>query len=139
MGIYKTIEILTPERAKVIAEATFEWCLKEFGSPIEDITPKLKISYDKRVRKLFGGYENQIITVYPHVCKTKKDLIRTILHEYRHFMQMPNKKDIDVYWNLDKNFDYKEHPFEIDSLVFEKKQYRRCKTYLKSKNLFHTV
>jgi hypothetical protein len=131
----KVIEELSREKYIEICNETFNWCLKKFGTPIKNTVPTINISFDKRVKRNYGSYLDGKITVYPNVCKTPKFIIRTILHEYRHFLQMPNNNHMEIYYTLSKNFKYVEHPFEIDSGVFEKQHYKSCKRYLKNKKI----
>jgi hypothetical protein len=131
----KLVEEYSTEKYIEICIETFKWCLNKFGSPDKTITPKLKVSFDKRVKKSYGSYLNGVITVYPNICKTNKLLIRTILHEYRHFLQMPKDTNMEIYYALSRNFKYIEHPFEVDSGVFEKKHYKNCKRHLKKMNI----
>ena len=131
----KKINSVDTEKYSEICNETFNWCLYNFGSTDKKVIPKLKISYDKRVKNSYGSYLNGVITIYPNVCKKTKLLIKTILHEYRHFLQMPNDNDIEIYNILSKKFKYIEHPFEIDSIAFEKKYYKFCKRHLKNKKI----
>lgn len=131
MDKIKVDNTLTSENIVSICTETLNWCLDNFGAPDKTMKPNLKISYDKRVKRFYGSYLNGLITVYPNVCKTPKLLIRTILHEYRHFLQMPNNNTMEIYYTLSETFKYVEHPFEIDSDVFEEKHYDNCKKHLK--------
>jgi hypothetical protein len=123
--------ILSRENIISICTETLNWCLEHFGASDNNMKPTLKISYDKRVKRIYGSYLLGIITVYPNVCITPKLLIRTILHEYRHFLQMPNNNTMELYYTLSEQFNYVEHPLEIDSDVFEEKHYDSCKKHLK--------
>jgi hypothetical protein len=118
-----------------ICDETLNWCIKKFGTPKDAVTPKIKVSYDRRFKKQFGNYYNGLITIFPNICKNQKNLLRTILHEFRHYQQMPEEKNMEIYHTMSKNFEYKEHPLEVDSEVFEKKYYRSCKSHLKKLGL----
>lgn len=133
MKLNDPVEELSAEKCIEICNETFKWCLNKFGSPNKDIMPSIKISFDKRVTRSYGSYINGLITIYPNVCGTIIFIIKTILHEYRHFLQMPTS--MEIYYTFSENFKYIEHPLEIDSSVFEKKYYRNCKRYLKNKGV----
>jgi len=108
-----------------IAENAFIWCINEFGSPIKSL-PKLTVKTDKRIRKKYGQYINKEITIYLSTCKTKSKIVRTIIHEYTHFLQMPKAKDIKVYYKLLETFEYDKHPFELQARMYEKEYYNKC-------------
>jgi len=108
-----------------IAKNAFIWCINEFGSPIKSL-PKLTVKTDKRIRKKYGQYINKEITIYLSTCKTKSKIVRTIIHEYTHFLQMPKSKDIKVYSKLLKTFEYDKHPFELQARMYEKNYYSKC-------------
>jgi hypothetical protein len=108
-----------------IAENAFIWCINEFGSPIKSL-PKLTVKTDKRIRKKYGEYINKEITIYLSTCKTKSKIVRTIIHEYTHFLQMPKAKDIKVYYKLLETFEYDKHPFELQARMYEKEYYNKC-------------
>jgi hypothetical protein len=48
---------------------------------------------------------------------------------------MPTTTKMEIYYTLSENFKYLEHPFEIDSEVFEKTHYENCKRFLKKKGV----
>jgi hypothetical protein len=108
-----------------IAENVFIWCINEFGSPIKSL-PKLTVKTDKRIRKKYGQYINKEITIYLSTCTTKSKIVKTIIHEYTHFLQMPKSKDIKVYSKLLKTFEYDKHPFELQARMYEKNYYSKC-------------
>jgi len=108
-----------------IAKNAFIWCINEFGSPIKSL-PKLTVKTDKRIRKKYGQYINKEITIYLSTCKTKSKIVRTIIHEYTHFLQMPKAKDIKVYYKLLETFEYDKHPFELQARMYEKEYYNKC-------------
>jgi hypothetical protein len=112
-----------------IAENAFIWCINEFGSPIKSV-PKLIVKTDKRVRKKYGHYINKEITIYLSTCNTKTKIVKTIIHEYAHFLQMPKAKDIKVYYKLLDTFEYDKHPFELQAQMYERMYYRKCITDL---------
>ena len=135
MKAKKPVGEVSTEKYIVLCNETFNWCINNFGSSDKNINPSIKISFDKRVTRSYGSYINGVITIYPNVCKTTKFIIQTILHEYRHFLQMPTTTNMEIYNTFSKNFKYIEHPLEIDSAVFEQKHYRNCKAFLEKKGI----
>lgn len=118
-----------------ISTATFEWCKRFF--PVKDthFNVKIIVSFDRRVKRMYGQYSNGVIIVYPLLCGTKNMLIKTILHEYKHFIQMPYTNSINNYLILEAHFDYKSNPYEIEANNFADDQYKRCYASLKRKKV----
>lgn len=127
----KNTKTLTPEESIKIAEATMEWCLKKFGNPLKTHTPSLKVSFDRRVKNNYGEYYNKVVKVYPNVCETSNRIIRTVIHEYCHFLQMPKLHNLSRYSKLYKKYGYDNHPFEIEARLYEKIYYSSCRSSLK--------
>ena len=105
----------------------FEWCRKKFGG-----NPKLVISLDKRVKRKYNEYYKKTILIYPYVCETYIKIIRTVIHEYIHYLQMPRIKD-DF-----KNFiEYRENGYnnnlENEANYLEGIFYKECKNDFKKK------
>jgi hypothetical protein len=88
--------------------------------------PKLIVKKGKRVRKKYGQYINKEITIYLSTCNTQTKIVKTIIHEYTHFLQMPKAKDIKVYSKLLDTFEYDKHPFELQAQMYERMYYRKC-------------
>jgi hypothetical protein len=108
-----------------IAENAFMWCINEFGRPVKSM-PKLIVKTDKRIRKKYGDYINKEITIYLSTCNTQTKIVKTVIHEYIHFLQMPKAKDIKVYSKLLNTFEYDKHPFELQAQMYERMYYRKC-------------
>lgn len=118
-----------------VAEETFKWCLKKFGNPLKTKTPSLIVNHDRRFKKNCGEYYERILTIYTNVCTTNTLVIKTVIHEYRHFLQMPRKGDMSKYEKMALRYNYNENPLEIDAFSFEKLNYTKCKKYLKRKGV----
>jgi hypothetical protein len=78
-----------------------------------------------------GEYSERVITIYSHNCKTISALIRVVIHEYTHFLQMPKINDMGKYSKFALTYGYEEHPMEIEARESELKHYRTCYAYLK--------
>jgi hypothetical protein len=121
---------------KQIVEATYEWCVNKFGSPLKSgIVPDLEVSKNYRIKGLQGEYSERLITIYAHNCKSISGLIRVVIHEYTHFLQMPKMNDMSKYEKLCKKFSYETHPMEIEAYESELKHFRNCLKYLQRRNV----
>ena len=121
---------------KQIVEATYEWCVNKFGSPLKSgIVPDLEISKNYRFKEFQGEYSERLITIYAHNCKSVSGLIRVVIHEYTHFLQMPKMNDMSKYEKLCKKFSYETHPMEIEAYESELKHFRNCLKYLQRRNV----
>lgn len=119
-------------RKGLIVEKTYEWCVNKFGSPLKSgIVPDLEINKNYRFKEAQGEYSERLITIYAHNCKSVSALIRVVIHEYTHFIQMPKINDMSKYHKLSNNFSYETHPMEIEAYESELKHYRTCYAYLK--------
>ena len=123
------------EDAIKIANAAFEWCKRVFEVKQTEFDVKIVVSFDKRVKRMYGHYSNGVIYVYPSLCRSRKRLIETVLHEYKHFMQMPYANSMINYFALNVHFDYVSHPYEIEANEFAKKEYKRCYASLQRKKI----
>ena len=121
---------------KQIVEATYEWCVNKFGSPLKSgIVPDLEVSKNYRFKEFQGEYSERLITIYAHNCKSVSGLIRVVIHEYTHFLQMPKMNDMSKYEKLCKKFSYETHPMEIEAYESELKHFRNCLKYLQRRNV----
>jgi hypothetical protein len=128
-------DIITRERATEIAKSTFDWCLYKFGNPLKTLEPKLNVSFDRRVKKYYGHYNSRVISVFPIVCGSERVIILTVLHEFRHFLQMPKIHNMSQYYKLWEKYDYENHPLEIDAIKFQNEHYSFCRRSLKRKGV----
>jgi hypothetical protein len=123
-------------RKSLIVEKTYEWCVNKFGSPLKSgIVPDLEISKNYRFKEFQGEYSDRLITIYAHNCKSISGLIRVVIHEYTHFLQMPKMNDMSKYEKLCKKFSYETHPMEIEAYESELKHFRNCLKYLQRRNV----
>jgi len=128
---------LPVKNAKRIIEETFNWCVNKFGTPLKNgELPDLNISY-VRNSDCFAYFcsVDREMTIYPFMIDSKSMLIRSVIHEYTHFLQMPNKKNYQKYTKLEKNFGYDNNPLEVEAYKAELKYYRTCYSYLKNNGI----
>lgn len=125
------------KNAKVIAQEAFDWCVEKFGTPIKSgQIPELFVSYE-RDSDCYGYYTSidKEIVVFPFIIPSKTMLVRVIIHEYTHFLQMPKTRDYPKYNKLSKMYGYEENPWEIEAYQAELKYYRSCYNKLKKRGV----
>jgi hypothetical protein len=127
---------ISPREQKVIVRLTIKWCRVFFG---ENHRRKNEFTYyvgpqPKRLLKQYGKYfgcfdcEENKLNVYPEHNKCVRDLIKTTIHEYTHYIQPIRSK----YYKLDKQYGYKNNPFEVVARTNEK-LYKNCWRMIKEK------
>lgn len=116
-----------------IAQETLNFCKKKFGTPLKRTYPNLVISQDNRYTRRYGDYIDRTITIYLKSCNTKCNIIKTIIHEYTHFLQMPKMNDIKKWHRLHENFNYEDHPYELEAQMSEILFYNECLEYVDKK------
>lgn len=124
---------LTHDDYVKIAQEVYFWCVETLGTPLKSgIVPFLYLDFENLEKSTnFGQYYRQKITIYPYNMRSFKDIITTIIHEYTHFLQMPNKYDMKLY----QKHDYSNHPMEIEAAEFEKKYYKKCYYHLRKNKI----
>jgi hypothetical protein len=120
---------------KRIALLAYQWCCDTFGSPLKSgELPQIELVSNRHSNDL-GLYWERIITINTVYHKSVSGIIRTVIHEYTHFLQMPKLYDMGKYHKLYKKYGYEQHPMEIDAVNSEKKHYRNCLRYLQRRKL----
>lgn len=120
-------------RADKIAKLTYKWCEMTFGHPLKTAICDFKISRDKRVSLLLGYYMDREMKVYITNTRSYSELIRTVIHEYTHYLQMPKLSDNSKYYKLDEKYGYENNPMEIEARDAEDKYIVACRKYVYSK------
>lgn len=124
---------LPVKNAKRIIEESFNWCVNKFGTPLKNgELPNLNILY-VRNSDCFAYFcsVDREITIHPFMIDSKSMLIRCVIHEYTHFLQMPHRKNYQKYTKLEKSFGYDNNPLEVEAYEAELKYYRTCYSHLK--------
>ena len=100
------------------AETIFDDVVKYYGySKYQNTTPFIEIEdspySDADDPNLIGEYCNlsNSLTVYWKNIKSKEQLIRTIVHEYKHYLQSPSW--MTRYYNM--GYNYSDHPYEVEA------------------------
>ena len=71
--------------------------------------------------------------MYPSV--SLKEVVKTTLHEIRHYMQHKTDPDFNQYQRFSAKLGYDKNPFEVDSRKYASKHLAECLNHLKSNNL----
>ena len=129
IGMRTKISDLTINQKREIALLAIEYCKKKLGKRPYKVN--LKVLTQRRGIEAYGEYNpyTKTIVVYHNNCKTVKDVVRVVLHEYTHYMQ---KRVTVVYNKLLKEYGYVKHPMEIEARGNEK-LYPACWRTVKSK------
>lgn len=130
LGLDTELNRLDPKtRRKIVKHAT-EYCVDVFG-----VNNRKKTDFAVSILKQDGGepaygqycpYENRIY-LYHNNCHTVKLLVRTLIHEYTHYLQPVKSK----YHKLLDKYGYDNHPMEIEAREMEEEYYKDCWNYIK--------
>jgi hypothetical protein len=130
---------LSKTKLRRIAKEILELCPDYMGYPHMSkavfIQPRLSVSYTDD--KYCGEFDNEnlIIRIFPRRIKSKLDLIRTIIHEYTHYVQLYDSPRMDrKYVKANEELGYQNNPFEIEARENEVKYMRLV--YARVKHLF---
>lgn len=102
------------------AEAILKVCIKYYGkSKYTNILPFIKIFkhskyYTKKIKT--GHYANNVISIYIKNIESVEELIKTIIHEYHHYLSDPNEYELLLEELKQKGYNksdcYNLHPHE---------------------------
>lgn len=112
---------------KKYATLTIKWCRLNLGVNDRKRT-KLKFEFTSRKRTIkkamvYGNYcfwRNKI-TLHEPTCKSIKDVVSTIIHEYTHYLQSRTK-----YQEYEKKYYYSTNPYEREARRNEEKHTTAC-------------
>ena len=105
----KTSRLTTPEIRKVVCEA-IKWCEANIGTKHKRRTLKFRVlTLPDRYTPAYGMYDprNNTLYVFRNHAKDVKMVIRSVLHEYTHFMQ-----NLRYYTSVLNKVGYNKHPLE---------------------------
>ena len=107
---------LTRSAINKIAKETINYCVQTLGTKSALELPAVSVVKRGRSRR-YGQYDpiKNKIEIHYNICGDVKMLIRTIIHEYTHYMQ--NLKRYDILYS---KFGYDKHPQEIEACMNEK-------------------
>lgn len=124
MGKVKVIEAID-----IIPEKVIDFCELKFNSKER---PQVHFVFDKRYKTNYGKYEVGNIIIYPHNIPSIMLLVKTLIHEYVHHLQLNHHEKMDEYLMLLNEFGYEDHPQEIEANNIQQYYYKECMEYLKS-------
>jgi hypothetical protein len=96
--------------------------------------PRVKVIYrnHQRVRGRYRS-EKKTIEVYVHPKIKLEQLVKTTLHEVRHYIQHKTDPDFQNYDYYTERHGYEQNPFEIDARSYASNYFGECLEYLKNK------
>ena len=106
------------DKILVDVKTIFDDVVKYYGySKYQNTTPFIEIEdspySDADDPNLIGEYcnlKNSLIVYWKNI-KSKEQLIRTIVHEYKHYLQSPSW--MTRYYNM--GYNYSDHPYEVEA------------------------
>lgn len=112
---------MTEESVIELAHVIFSKVSKYYGySNFHSSVPILEIDespYSDAIGDSFGEYSfsENVLVIYWKKIESKEDLIRTILHEYQHYLQSP------IWYTryFTMGYGYNNHPYEIAAYTEE--------------------
>ena len=94
-----------------LAEDVLNWCLDLY--PIRKQKPLLTLVEGKsHLSGEYNFYKNTII-IYRDNNVIRRDLIRTVIHEFFHFYNLTSQAKNNLYFSQLEHFGYENHPQEI--------------------------
>lgn len=119
---------LTRTELRRVAKETINYCISTMGTKPNLPVPAVSIQYRGRSRN-YGQYDSNRnkVQVFHNTCGDVKMVIRTIIHEYTHYLQ-----DMEKYWIVYKKVGYDNHPLELEARSNEK-LYSPCWREIKNK------
>ena len=94
-----------------LAEDVLNWCLHLY--PIRKQKPLLTLVEGKsHLSGEYNFYKNTII-IYRDNNVIRRDLIRTVIHEFFHFYNLTSQAKNNLYFSQLEHFGYENHPQEI--------------------------
>lgn len=111
------IKEYTLEEMYSVCGFTFDYCISKFGINKRKRTEIMFTIEDEEVDDCMGYYDvedNEIFIILTQ-CRTIRDVVATMIHEYTHSLQ-PCRTH---YTRLFKKFGYDNHPYEIEAKASE--------------------
>jgi len=117
---------------RATAEKILYWCISTYGkSELNGDYPHLEFKNAVYYNGDDYGYYDeieQIIFVSKDAHTTLEELVKTIIHEYTHYVKH-NMEDYNV---LSKYLSHHRNPLEIDARKIERRDYKKCIKFLKA-------
>jgi len=129
---YKTtLDKLHKYQIERIVDIAIIWCVDHFG--VRKWAPNVTVDVVKESIEQGAGWyiayrHDPEITINTNGNPQIMDLIDTVIHEYTHYLQ-PNFQEI--YDDLSTEYEYHNHPLELEAKDMAKKNRRKCFIYIK--------
>ena len=123
-----THTLTTPMIRKVVCE-TILWCESNMGKKRKRTKLSYKVLTQKNGEWCFGMYDptTNAIIIHRNMCGDVRHVVRTVIHEYTHFLQ-----DLRGYSKVLREVGYRNHPQEIEARGNEH-LYSNCWKEIKNK------
>lgn len=114
---------LSKDLIKKVCNLTIKWCKKNLGENETKILP-LTLIVKNKMRNYYGYYDHRKNSLIVCIDKneTVEELVKTVIHEYTHYLQ-PIRK---YYFKVAKITGYWENPYEIEAQRNEEKLFKKC-------------
>lgn len=112
---------------KRMVESVLQWCELNHSTPKYRGKLSYKINYysHSKVEGCYCGYTKNI-TIYITPEKRIIDVVDTLLHEYKHHIDMRTQKEVRLYSKQLNEFGYDSHPMEVVARQFAQKYRDTC-------------
>ena len=110
-----------------------DWCWDNLGASKFHSYVQPYLSFDEIDNEFLGEYtssENEIV-IYIDEINDLEELIKTIIHEYQHYLQSPSWYTRHWDRNLKNYFD---HPYEAEAEEVANKYWKVCKMEIEKKS-----
>jgi hypothetical protein len=121
-----TLDSMSLSEKRKIVELTIQWCRENLGvnnrrrSPFTFSVVNQRTVHLKYMGRFFT-LKNKLV-VYHNNNDNVKELIKTTIHEYTHYLQ-PLRK---YYYGYTLKYGYNKNPFEVEARKNEKKYFKKC-------------
>lgn len=127
MKLLTKTETLSFSDSTGISIAVLDWCEKNIGINRKRPRPMLSLLggiADDMPSNVYGEYdvESNLININLERNVYVRCLIKTIIHEYTHYLQPIKSK----YWKLAKKHGYYDNPLEMEARYNENSKYKDC-------------
>lgn len=112
---------------KKMVETVLQWCETNHSIPKKRGKLSYKINYynHTKLEGCYCGYTKNI-TIYITPEKRIIDVVDTLLHEYKHHIDMRTQKEVKQYFKVLDEIGYDDHPFEKAARKFAQKYRDEC-------------
>lgn len=112
---------------KKLVENVLQWCETNHSIPKYRGKLSYKINYYNH-SKVEGSYcsYNKCIIIYLTPEKSIREVVDTLLHEYKHHIDMRTQKEVRLYSKQLNEFGYDSHPMEVVARQFAQKYRDTC-------------